>query len=55
MLARDLALDEMTELLKNLGISEADIAKARAEAVKLNSDQPMKELCLGSSLFAQFR
>jgi hypothetical protein len=52
---RDRALDQMAKTLKGFGISEADIATARAECIKLNSDKPFLELFKKSPFRGMFR
>jgi len=41
---RDMALDQMCDGLRALGMDEAKIMAARAECIKFNSDKPLLEL-----------
>ena len=41
---RETALDQQADGLRKLGVSEAAIAKAKAECIKQSSDKPLIEL-----------
>lgn len=41
---KSIALDQMCEGLRGLGVSDSDIAKARAEAERTNDDKPLMKL-----------
>ena len=48
---RDIALDQMANTLRGLGISEVDIANARKECERINSDKPFSDLFKKSPYF----
>ena len=41
---RETALDQQADGLRRLGVSEAAIAKAKAECIKQNNDKPFMDL-----------
>jgi hypothetical protein len=51
---RDAALEQYADGLRKLGVNEDDIARAKAQAVKENSDAPMLALAKANPLFRAF-
>lgn len=50
---RAIALADMGLTLKSLGVAEADIAKATAECIKTNTDEPFIELMKASPIYQE--